>query len=666
MLSPSWRRWLVARAENKSRRRRQNKRSAGLLSLEWLEKRELLAASPLADLGVNGYTPNQISQAYGFNQILFANGTVKGDGSGQTIAIVAAYNDPNLANDLQVFDQQFGLPNAALSVFNQIGGTYLPETDPTGMWEAEEALDVEWAHAMAPGANLVLVEANSDNFTDLLRAVHTAASLPGVSVVSMSWGDAEFPTETSYDSFFTTPVGHTGVTFVAASGDTGAPPIYPAASPNVLSVGGTTLTLDGQGNYVSETAWSGSGGGISAYEAQPSYQKSVVSQSMTQRTTPDVAYDADPQTGFAVYDSYGEAGGWIVKGGTSAGAPQWAALIAIADQGRALVGEGTLDGPSQTLPMIYQMPSSNFHDIISGRSMGTPSYSAGPGYDLVTGRGTPIANQVVNYLVGTPPVSPSGGPLSSAPPPSPSASPNGDLIGDGDFDYPSVGASQVPQPSGSPWAFLGWAGIAGYDSYMASGNVLPPNDLQAAFLYNQGASILQTVSLAAGVYTLSFQAAQVGIYPGSQEQIEVLVGNMIVALVTPGPTFTTYTATFTIPTAGYYTIQFLGMAPNGSNAALLDNVSLQMVTSLSDTGPSPSPSPSPGPSLSPPPSPPSSASSGDQSSSATSPSSADSLFQSILSAWNNFLQSELLFLEWEWNQIMMLIERWESQNQTLS
>jgi hypothetical protein len=677
MLSISWPRWVTTHFEKKTFRRRQIRRPHMPLALEELEKRELLVAEPLAGLGVSGYTPSQISHAYGFDQIRFANGTVKGDGSGQTIALVAAYNDPNIANDLQIFSQQFGLPNASLSVLNQMGGTYLPPADPTGEWEAEEALDVEWAHAMAPGANLVLVEANSDNISDLLSAVRTAAALPGVSVVSISWGDAEFATEADYDSYFTTPVGHSGVTFVAASGDNGAPPLYPAASPNVLAVGGTTLTLDSQGNYVGETAWSGSGGGISAYEAQPSYQKGTVSQSTTQRTNPDVAYDADPQTGFAVYDSYGISGGWIDKGGTSGGAPQWAALIAIADQGRALAGKGALDGASQTLPLIYQMPNSNFHDIVAGASMGDPSYSAGAGYDLVTGRGTPYANRVVNYLVdGSSPGLPTSPPPSPSPGPSPSPSPGGNLINDGDFEYPSVGANPIIQPSGSPWTFIGWAGIAGNNSSLTSGNTSAANGLQSAFLYLD-ASILQSVNLAAGSYTLRFQAAQVGSYPGSQEQIEVLVNSAVVALVKPGLAFTTYTTTFTVPSAGFYTIQFLGIAPSGTNAALLDNVFLQSdasdpVTPLPSPSPSPSPSSSPttNPSPAPPSDPPSSsAPSEDQPPSAASPSlqdAVDTLLQSVLAALNNFLQSEWRFLEMEWNQIMMLVEQWEAQNQPLS
>src|SRR5262249_5043900 len=153
-------------------------------------------------------------------------------------------------------------------------------------------------------------------------AISYAENQLGVSAVSMSFGEDENAFETSLDNqYFVTPAGHAGVSFVASAGDSGAPPEYPSASPNVLSVGGTSLSLDSSGNYKSESAWSGGGGGISAFEAQPAYQQGVVTQSATQRTTPDVSYDASPGTGFPVYDSYtyGAATPWQEIGGTSAG-----------------------------------------------------------------------------------------------------------------------------------------------------------------------------------------------------------------------------------------------------------------------------------------------------------------------------------------------------------
>jgi subtilase family serine protease len=276
--------------------------------------------------------------------------------------------------------------------------TNYPASDPTGGWELEESLDVEWAHAMAPGASITLVEANSDDTNDLLAAVKYAAA--HANVVSMSWGGGEFSGETADDSYF----DQAGVAFVASSGDSGAPASWPAASPNALSVGGTALTV-GTGNvWSNEAGWSGSGGGPSAYEAQPSYQKGVVTQTGSARATPDVAYDASPSTGVAVYDSVpynGQTLGWIEVGGTSAGAPQWSALLAIADQGRALSGQEPLDStsPQEVMSILYAKPT-DFHYITSGSSTGNPNYSAGPGYNYVTGVGSPIANLVVGSLVG--------------------------------------------------------------------------------------------------------------------------------------------------------------------------------------------------------------------------------------------------------------------------
>jgi hypothetical protein len=357
---------------------------------------------PLSSSGPSGTTPAQARHAYGFDQITFSNGTVAGDGSGTTIAIVDAYDDPTIASDLHQFDVTFGLPDPVFTKMNQNGGSTMPSGN-TG-WAGEISLDVEWAHAIAPGAKILLVEANSASGGDLYTADRTAASQPGVVAVSNSWAGGEYGGETGDDATFTTPAGHNGVTFFFSSGDSGSPAVYPSASPNVVSVGGTTLSIDASGNYLGESAWSGSGGGLSSVEGQPSYQKGIVTQSSTRRATPDVAYDSNPSTGFPTYDSYsyGTAAPWVQFGGTSDAAPQWAALLAIADQGRLLAGAGTLDGPSQTLPTLYRLPQSDFHDITTGSSTGSPNEPAGPGYDLATGRGTPIAPLVVTGLIGGP------------------------------------------------------------------------------------------------------------------------------------------------------------------------------------------------------------------------------------------------------------------------
>ncbi|MEN6333265.1 MAG: S53 family peptidase, partial [Phycisphaerales bacterium] len=363
------------------------------------------AESPML---TSSLTPAQIRGAYGIDKIKL--GSLVGDGTGQTIAIVDAYDNPSFVSstsssfstsDLAVFDDYFGLPDPpSFLKLNQTGGTSYPTGD-TG-WGQEIALDVEWAHAVAPGANIILFEANSNSTSDLMAAVNTARNYPGVSVISLSWGSTDYGSGYLYDSYFTTPSGHTGVTFLASSGDDGKPGIYPAYSPNVVAVGGTSLTVSGT-NYVSETAWSGSGGGQSSYESEPTYQNAF--QSSGKRQMPDVSFDADPNSGVKFYDTYGFSG-WGNIGGTSLSAPCWAGLVAIANQLRAEAGLGTLDAngsPTQVHTLLYGFAGSSssyntlgyYHDITSGSN----GYSAAAGYDLVTGLGSPVANKLVPSLV---------------------------------------------------------------------------------------------------------------------------------------------------------------------------------------------------------------------------------------------------------------------------
>ena len=228
-------------------------------------------------------------------------------------------------------------------------------------------MDVEWAHAIAPGAKILVVEATPSNvqtkeLQNQLDAVNIARNTPGVAVISMSWGFSERSSELSYDPYFTTPAGHTGITFIASSGDYGFS-WYPSASPNVLSVGGTSLSLTSSGSYQSETAWYWSGGGYSPYEPEPGYQSSV--QTTGQRSTPDVSFDANPSTGVDIYETSPRSGqgSWQVYGGTSLGAPGWAGIIAIVDQGRALEGKGSLDGATQTIPSLYALPKSDLKSV---------------------------------------------------------------------------------------------------------------------------------------------------------------------------------------------------------------------------------------------------------------------------------------------------------------
>ncbi len=272
------------------------------------------------------YTPDQISQAYGIDEIPTfvgpAGKTATPDGAGQTIAIVDAYNDPNIIDDLGTFDTDYGLlAPPSFQIYNQSGTNItdliktsdpsVPPVDPdkNAKWELEEAIDVEWAHAICAGTNIILVEANSNDNPDLGPAVSWAENDPGVSVVSLSYGVPEYSSETNADMTVYNPPA--GVTLLASTGDDGAPGGYPAYSPNVVAVGGTSLYLSSDGSYLTETAWEGSGGGISQYEVPaspvgtepPPYQSGL---GYSARTTPDVSFVADPATGVQVINSYGK------------------------------------------------------------------------------------------------------------------------------------------------------------------------------------------------------------------------------------------------------------------------------------------------------------------------------------------------------------------------
>jgi subtilase family serine protease len=344
---------------------------------------KLVGAPPSSAL-----TPSQIKTAYEFPKVANA-------GAGETIAIVDAYDDPNILADLTTFSRQFNLPlpnTAGGPTFTvAYSGGSRPAAD--GGWAQEISLDVEWAHAIAPFAKIILIETSSATDLALLAGVDYATN-HGANVVSMSWGGSEFAqeTSTSYDSHFT----HAGVTYVAAAGDGGVQE-WPAVSSHVVAVGGTTLHLNTDNTWKSETGWNAyGGGGVSTYVPKPTFQSKL---SYNKRATPDVAYNSDPNTGFAVYGSYRYAGqsGWLQFGGTSDAAPQWAALIALADQQRG--SRGSLSS-SQTLAALYGLSTGikgteQLHDISGGRNR---AGAAGPGYDLLTGLGSPHAGRVIAAL----------------------------------------------------------------------------------------------------------------------------------------------------------------------------------------------------------------------------------------------------------------------------
>jgi subtilase family serine protease len=341
-----------------------------------------------------GLTPAQIRRAYGFDRI--ENG-----GRGQVIAIVVPFDHPRIEQDLARFSRAFDLPECEFEdhcLRKIYASGERPDVDP--IWALEAALGVEWAHAIAPEARILLVEADSDKLSDLLPAIDVAVRR-GADVVSMSWGIPEFAGELANDNHF---VAH-GVMFVAASGDSGTGGLYPAASPFVVGVGGTTLNIDRRGNYLGEVAWAGSGGGQSAFETAPSYQFNfpIPNNPQLRRGIPDVAYNADPETAFAVFTSVELFGfkGWFGVGGTSVAAPQWAGLLAIANSSRAERRKGPLRGSPGVL---YDVAKPGiFNDIASGQNGSCGSLcTAVPGYDYVTGLGSPRANHLIAALVNRP------------------------------------------------------------------------------------------------------------------------------------------------------------------------------------------------------------------------------------------------------------------------
>ena len=385
------------------------------------------------------YGPDQIRAAYGI-QPLLDRGL---DGSGKTIAIVEAYGSPTIQSDLATFDSLWGLPAPpSLQVVAPFGVDPAAAGTAAG-WAGETSLDVEWAHAIAPGANITLVVAKSSGDADILDATQWVLDHNAGDVLSQSYGEAEQCMDPAllqrqHDLFRS--LTRRGVTLFASSGDVGAAQFAcdgsgffkaastPASDPYVTGVGGTTLVANGSsGAYQSESTWNqtdllnaidgptrgpqnpaAGGGGVSVIYPKPDYQNRVVAGDM--RTVPDVSYNAAVYGGvIVVWD-----GGGYLFGGTSAGSPQWAGLAAIADQ----IAHGRVGAINASLYAAgggHAAPGF-FHDVADGSnnsvpdlapyfgaSFGTPivGFTAVPGYDLATGLGSPIANTLVPYLADT-------------------------------------------------------------------------------------------------------------------------------------------------------------------------------------------------------------------------------------------------------------------------
>ncbi len=317
--------------------------------------------------GIYPLSPQQLRTAYG----------VPSSGGSGTIVLVDAFDYPNALADFNFFSQTYGLPQetstnalaASNTVFQVVYGSGKKPRNNAG-WSQEAALDIEWAHAMAPNAKIVLVEAQSNTGNYLYTSQNVAASLPNVKEISNSWGGGESSNESGSDGYFQ----HAGIVTFVSSGDNGGKQQYPAASPFVVAVGGTSLNVDAAGNWLGETGWSGSGGGPSSYEAKPAFQNGIALLG-TKRGIPDVSSDADPNTGVAVYWN----GGWYQFGGTSVSSPCMAGMANIA-------GHFYSSSNAQNTAIYAGLGGANFRDITSGSA---GSFSCAAGWDFVTGVGSP-------------------------------------------------------------------------------------------------------------------------------------------------------------------------------------------------------------------------------------------------------------------------------------
>ena len=391
------------------------------------------------------YTPAQIRAAYGLPALPAVGATLSAAdaanfGAGQTIYLIDAYDNPNAFADLAKFNTKFGLAGCTSVPLTTTSALPLAKagsgctfsvayTDSKAAllaaapaydadWLAEISLDVQWAHAIAPLARIVLIEVTDANSNNLLGGVALANKM-GAGVVSMSFGAPEGSWVKSSDA----TLAATGMTYIAAAGDDGAQALWPAVSPHVLAVGGTSLQWSGSGTRY-ESAWASSGGGVSAYESVPDWQSATTvpgAGKATMRTVSDVAFNANPSTGqyVALTAKGATTTNWNAYGGTSIGAPQWAGLVAVANARRvaaskALLGDfhATLYKTIATTPGTY---ASAFADITSGSDGACASCATAVGYDTVTGWGTPNAAALLSVLVTDSTVTTAPTPVAVAP-----------------------------------------------------------------------------------------------------------------------------------------------------------------------------------------------------------------------------------------------------------
>lgn len=329
--------------------------------------------------GVNPKTASALPDGYGPAQFRGAYNLPSTASRSQTIAIVTAYDSPNIEKDLRTYSKTFSLPICSSSngCFRKVNGAGKKASFPArnALWALETSLDVEVAHAVCSNCKILLVEAASSSVNSLVAAVDTAAKL-GANVISNSWVVKEFRGETSLDSHFNRP----GIAITAASGDTGYGVNWPAASRFVTAVGGTTLDLDSTNARVRESGWEQGGSGCSAYEAKPAWQSD---NGCGKRTVPDVAAVASPDTGAAVYDSFGYSGrrGWFKVGGTSLAAPIVAAVYALAGNADKVV--------AGSYPYAHASALFDVQEGTNGKCASTYLCTSKAGYDGPTGLGAP-------------------------------------------------------------------------------------------------------------------------------------------------------------------------------------------------------------------------------------------------------------------------------------
>jgi subtilase family serine protease len=359
-------------------------RVCGLPSTVGLAACDALRVTDVTEKAAKGVNPDVTPSGYGPSDLQNAyNLPSSTAGSGETVAIVDAYDDPTAESDLATYRAQYGLPacttaNGCFKKVAQDGSTNYPRGNSG--WAEEESLDLDMVSAACPNCHILLVEASSTTMTNLGTSVNTAVSL-GAKFVSNSYGGGESSSDTTYDTSY---FNHPGVAITVSSGDSGYGVEYPAASKYVTSVGGTSLKRDSSTRGWTESVWStspseGAGSGCSAYDAKPTWQTDT---GCSKRTVADVSAIADPYTGVAVYDTYGQATGWMVFGGTSVASPLIASVYALA-------GTPTAGSYPASFPYAH---TSSLYDVTTGSTTTcTPAYlcTAEIGYDGPTGLGTP-------------------------------------------------------------------------------------------------------------------------------------------------------------------------------------------------------------------------------------------------------------------------------------